>query len=224
MLHRYRAAVVAAVAVAAALAVTSGAALAAKGQFSIGGNFGTSITNGGAFNDSLKAAIGSQYKEISGDWEYGGSLRYGLSNKVSLDVEVNKIKAKSNTPDSPNPDLIASETAVVVPVNLIIGLTQNDSYGFNFVAGVGPMLSAQWKAEQGTTEIHSNKKTGLYAQGGFEGMYNVSSQFAITARVLGRLAKASDLELSTDPTFKADANMSGVAFSLGLRAFFGGSK
>jgi hypothetical protein len=213
------------VAVATALAVSSGSALAAKGQFSIGGNFGTSITDGGAFNDSLKAIIGQPpYEDMSGDWEYGGSLRYGISRKVSLDVEVNRIKAKGNTPDSPNPDLVATESAVVVPVSLYVSLTENDSYDFNFFAGVGPMLSAQWKAEQeGFAGVESEKKTALYAHGGLEGLYKMSPQFALTGRVLGRLAKASDLELSSDPTFQADANLSGIAFSLGLRAFFGGS-
>lgn len=226
MLLSARAILVAAVVVVAALGALPGSALAAKGQFSIGGNFGTSITDGGAFNDSLKAIVGQPpYEDMAGDWDFGGSLRYGVSDKVSLDLEINKLKVKGTSPDAPNPDLVATETAVVVPLNLYLALAQNDSYDFNFFAGVGPMLGAQWKAEQsGFGEIKSEKKTGLYAQGGLEGLFKLSPQFALTGRVLGRLAKASDLELSDDPTFTADADMSGIAFSVGLRAFFGGNE
>lgn len=226
MLHHARVFLLTTVVAAAALAASSGAAIAARGQFSIGGNFGTSITDGGAFNDSLKVYTDpAPYKDIEGDWEFGGSLRYGVSDKLSLDLEINRIKAKGTTPDSPNADFIATETAVVMPLNLYYALAQNDSYDFNFFAGVGPMLSAQWKAEQsGFPGLYSEKKTGLYAQGGLEGLFKVSQQFALTGRVLGRIAKASDLKLSTNPTYTADADMSGIAFSVGLRAFFGGSQ
>jgi hypothetical protein len=44
---------------------------------------------------------------------------------------------------------------------------------------------------------------------------------ALTARALGRLAKASDVEYAADPTTKIDVDLSGAAFSLGLRVFFG---
>lgn len=227
MFQRTRALLVLALAFTAILGATSAPALAAKGQFSIGGNFGTSITNGGAFNDSLKAFIGSPpYKEISGDWDFGGSIRYGLSDKASLDLEFNKIKAKSKTTVSPD-ELTASEEALAIPLNLVYALSTNDNYDFNLVIGAGLMTGTKWKLEETGTSPgseESKSKSAFYGQGGFEGIYKLSPQFGITARALGRLAKANDLEWTDDPTTKFDVNMSGVAFSVGLRAFFGGTK
>jgi hypothetical protein len=225
MFQRSRAMLLAALAVTAALGASTAPALAAKGQFSIGGNFGTSITNGGAFNDSLKASIGSQYEDMAGDWDFGGSLRYGVSDKLSLDLEFNKIKAKSTTTVGPD-ELVATEEALAIPLNLVYALTTNDNYDFNFVVGAGLMTGTKWKLEsKGTSPAseESKSKSALYAQGGFEGMYKLSPQFALTARALGRLAKASDVEWTDDPDTKFDVDMSGVAFSVGLRAFFGGT-
>ncbi len=218
MFHRYRIALVIAVAVAVALGFSTGAAMAAKGQFSIGGNVGVAVTNGGAFSDTLES---SGYKKLSGDIEYGGSLRLGVSPKASLDLEVNAIKAKSTT-KTVSPEIVATEKAIATSLNLYYAIAQNDSHDFSWFIGAGPMIGTKWKLEQGAAEEHSKSKTSLYAQTGFEGMYKVSPQFGISARVLGRLAKASDVAWADDPNTKFDVNMSGVAFSLGLRAFFGG--
>lgn len=225
MSHRFRGALVTGFMVAMALGFASGTALAAKGDWSIGGNVGTSITNGGAFNDSLKAAFtGSsvQYKDISGDWEFGGSIRHGISDKASLDLEVNRIRAKSTSKDPGFPDVVATETGIAIPLNLYLSLTTNDSYDFSFFVGAGPMVSSQWKIKQGTTELKSKNKTTFYAQGGFEGMWKASKQFGITARALGRLAKANDVEwtTATTPPTKFNMNMSGAAFGLGVRVIF----
>jgi hypothetical protein len=219
MFQRHGATLAAALALLTALAVSP--ALAAKGQFSIGGNFGTSITNGGAFNDSLKASIGSPpYKDISGDWDFGGSLRYGISPKASLDLELNAIKAKGVSSES-GTTLTASEKGLATSLNLYYALSQNESFDFNFFIGAGPLLSAKWdlKDNLGGHEEGSSK-TGLYAQGGLEGQYKLAKQFALSARVFGRLAKVNDVTWTDDPTTKFDINMSGLAFSVGARAFF----
>ena len=73
-----------------------------------------------------------------------------------------------------------------------------------------------------TTELESSSKTTFMAQGGFEGDYKVSTQFALSGRVLGRYAKASDLDKNKDnPTAgTVDIDHSGFAFSLGMRMFF----
>jgi len=83
------------------------------------------------------------------------------------------------------------------------------------------------KASDSSTTVtdEAKSKTGLYAHAGFEGDYMLSKSFAITARALGRYAKAKNVTW-TDPTDPSnvivkDVNLSGGAFSLGLRAFFG---
>jgi hypothetical protein len=224
MFHRHRALLAVAVVAAAALAVSSGSALAAKGQFSIGGNFGTSITDGGAFNDSLKASIGDPpYEDIAGDWDFGGSLRYGISDKASLDLEVNAIKAKGTT-EVPPDKLEATVKGIAMPLNLYYALSSNESFDFNFYIGAGPLLSTKWQLDANSTHEESESKTSLFAQAGFEGQYKVAKQFALTARAGGRLAKASDVAWTDDPTTTFDVDMSGIAFSVGLRAFLGGGE
>ena len=53
----------------------------------------------------------------------------------------------------------------------------------------------------------------------------MSRQFALSARAMGRYAKASDVDISDDPADgKIDLDMSGFAFNLGLRVFFGGGQ
>jgi Outer membrane protein beta-barrel domain len=223
MFHRHRAIPAAAVLVAAALAVSSGPALAAKGQFSIGGNFGTSITDGGAFNDSLKASIGvPPYEDIAGDWDFGGSMRYGISEKASLDLEFNAIKAKG-TSEEAGEELTATVKGLATSLNLYYALSQNESFDFNFFVGAGPLLSTKWQLDStsGGSE-ESEGKTSLFAQAGLEGQYKVASQFALTARAMGRLAKADDVAWTDDPTTTFDVDMSGIAFSVGARVFLGG--
>ena len=220
---RYRGALVAGLVFALSLGLSAGAAHAAKGQFSIGGNFGTGIYSNSDINDLLKTASPPR-KEIKSGWEYGGSLRYGISNKVSLDAEVNSIKAKATTTNpSSNGDEKWAVKGIAVPVNIVLALSQNDKYTFNLFAGAGPLLSAKLTAEDNTSSIKSDSQTTFTAQGGFEGMVLVSPQFAITARALGRTAKISDIKIGgMSSTPQLDGDLSGAAFSLGLRVLFGG--
>ena len=68
-------------------------------------------------------------------------------------------------------------------------------------------------------------KTAFMGQGGFEGDYFMSRQFALSGRVMGRYAKASDVDVTDDPADGTiDLDMSGFAFNLGLRVFFGGGQ
>src|SRR5262249_51892568 len=111
---------------------------------------------------------------------------------------------------------------------LYYNLSSNDKDAFMFFIGGGPMYSTKWKLEtKGSSPqtLEAKGKTGFYAHAGFEADHKLSKSVAITARALGRYAKASDVTYTdpTDPTiqYKADVNLSGGAFSLGLRAFFG---
>jgi len=201
------------------LGLVAGTAQAAKGQWSLGGNFGVGTYSNSAFNDSLDLF---PLKNVTDGWEYGGSIRYGVSPKVALDYEVNLLNGKV-TDDSYTPSVDISTTAVALPLSMYYQLASNDKYAFHFFVGAGPMVSTKWKITDGTTlgTFESKSKTSFYAHGGLEGDWMVGKTVAITGRVLGRLAKASDVEYADDPTTKIDVDLSGVAFSLGLRVFFG---
>jgi hypothetical protein len=189
---------------------------AVPGTFSIGGNLGTGIYS----NDDLSDALGPDVEEITSGWEYGGSLRYQVSPRVALDLEVNRMEPKSTTEDPGNPDVELSTPGLAIPFNLYFLLTENDDYAFNLFGGAGLVTSSKFKGEQegNPVEIDLDAESSFYGQAGFEAQYLVSPQFAFSARVLGRIAKA-EIE-DSDPTVRID--YSGVAFGLGARLSFGG--
>jgi len=209
---------------------------AAKGQWSIGGNFGTGLYSNTKINDYLDSVSTAdsfvpKLKHPKSGWEYGGSIRYGISPKASLDYELNLMVGKGKTDvTSPGTGTVeVKTTGLAAPLSLYYELGKSDKSVINFFVGVGPMLGTKFKVTTtsgGTTTVdEAKKKTGLYAHAGLEGDYMLSKSFAITARALGRYAKAKNVTW-TDPNdpsnaFVKDVNLSGGAFSLGLRAFFG---
>jgi hypothetical protein len=223
MKARFGIALAAAVAVVLVLGVSAGKSFAAKGQCSIGGNFAAGIYSNKDLNDILKANTPPR-KEVKSGWEYGGSFRYNLSNKLALDVEANAIKASATTSDpAGDGDEKWRVQGLAVPVNLYYALSTNDSYAFNIFAGAGPMLSSKLHASDNSDDVKTDSKTVFYGQGGLEGQVLVSPKFAITARALGRIAKIKDPELAGTP-LGIDLDLSGAAFGLGLRLMFGGGQ
>jgi hypothetical protein len=220
MLHRYSAALVAGLTAAMALGFVSGPAFAAEGQFSIGGNFGTGIYSNSDLNKLLKAATPPR-KEVKSGWEYGGSLRYGVSSKLALDLEANSINGKATTTNpSGDGDEHWRTKGLAIPLNLYYALAQNDDYNFNFFAGAGPMVSSKLHASDNSTDIKSDNKTVFYGQAGFEGQFMLGQKVALGARALGRIAKVKDVKVggvSSSPPLNLD--LSGAAFGIGLRVF-----
>ena len=206
---------------AVALVFSTAPAFAAKGQWSLGGNFGVGTYSNGDFNDELQAG---GIEAVKDGWEFGGTLRHGMSDKMGLEIEGMKMNGKSTT-TSGTDELNVHTKAFATPVNLLIGLSQNDKYDFNALIGAGPMWNAKFTADDGTNSTESGSKTAFMGQGGFEGDYFMSRQFALSARAMGRYAKASDVDITDDPADgQIDLDMSGFAFNLGLRVFFGGGQ
>ena len=196
-----------------------GTAAAEKGQFSIGGNFGVGFYSGGSYNDSLSAA---GLKKVSDGWEYGPSLRYGVSPKLSLDVEALSINGKGTT-TSVDPKFQAEVNGIAVPLNLYYELSSNDTHAFSLFGGAGPMLKTGWSTKQDETEANSMTKTGFYGHAGVEAQWKPGRKFAFTTRALARMASAKDVALDTDPATTFDVSMNGVALGVGARLYFGGS-
>lgn len=214
---------------AVALVFSTAPAFAAKGQWSLGGNFGVGTYSNSDFNETAEASfaplIGTSIKDVKDGWEYGGTLRYGMSDKTSLELEGMSMNGKSTT-DFTGGSLDLQTKTFATPVNLLIGLSANDKYDFNAIVGAGPMWGAKATGEANGTSSETASKTAFMGQGGFEGDYMMSRQFALSGRVLGRYAKASDVDLDKDDPSQGtvDLNMSGFAFNLGIRMFFGGGQ
>jgi hypothetical protein len=211
---------------AVALVISTAPAFAAKGQWSLGGNFGVGTYSNGDVNDQLQS-IGAD--KIKDGWEFGGTLRHGMSDKMSLEIEGMAMNGKSETTEGTT-TFTAHTKSFATPVNLLIGLAQNDKHDFSAIVGAGPMWNTKATSEisdpSGTVSGESGSKTAFMAQGGFEGDYFMSRQFALSGRALGRYAKASNVDNDkNDPSAGTfDIDHSGFAFNLGLRMFFGGGQ
>lgn len=203
--------------VALTLASCAAQAGAEAGRWSIGASFGAGVYAGGSLNDSLRA-IG--YKEVTQGREYGGSVRYRITRRWSIEGEVIALRGKGTT-DSIEPRFVARTRGLATPLSLDYQLTQNDSYEFSFFGGAGPMFGAGWTAEQVPNRFESQTRTALYGHAGFEGRLRAGPRFAVTMRALGRIARADDLEQIDDPRIRYGVSMSGFAFSAGLRAWLG---
>jgi hypothetical protein len=192
------------------------ATAAPKGTFSIGGNFGTGVYSNSDLNDAL-----DPLEEVTSGWEYGGSLRYQLSEKLALDLEGNLMNPSSTTPDSPDPDIEISTPGLAIPLSLYYTLSENDQYRFNLFGGAGIVSGPKVKATQdGEPDQELKASSSFYGQGGLETQWMVSPQFALSARALGRIANSTIDD--TDPA--VDIQYGGFAFGIGARISFGGGQ
>lgn len=190
-------------------------AQAQKGTFSIGGNAGVGFYSMGDLNDALEA---NGFEKITSGWEFGGSLRYQVSEKAALDLEFNKLNPKSTTPDPGNPDIEYSVPALAIPLSLVYMLSENDQYRLNLLVGAGLLSGVKLHGEQGAVELETDSASGFIGQAGFETLWKLSPQFALSARALGRLGKATVDDAGTD----YDASFTGGTLGVGARVSFGG--
>ena len=192
------------------------------GAWSLGANFGVGTYSNSNLNEQIESAGGKAVKE---GWEFGGTIRKGMSVKTSLELEGMTMDGKSTT-ESGGTTTDFHTKGIAMPVNFLYALSQNDTHDFNLLVGAGPVLNMHGsiKSENGgvTAEGESASKTAFMAQGGFEGDYKMSNQFALSGRVLGRYAKADNVDADKDDPSQGtiDIDHSGFAFSLGMRMFF----
>ena len=197
-------------------------ASADPGAWSLGANFGVGTYSNSDLNDQLAT---DGVKAGKDGWEFGGTLRKGMSVKTSLELEGMTMNGKSTT-EFGTSSLDVHTKGIAMPVNFLYALSQNDTHDFNLLVGAGPVLNMHgtFHAEDpsGSGETETGSKTAFMAQGGFEGDYKVSTQFALSGRVLGRYAKASDVDVNKNDSSQGtfDIDHSGFAFSLGMRMFF----
>jgi hypothetical protein len=196
-------------------------ASAAPGAWSLGANFGVGTYS----NSNATEDLGTGVDAVKDGFEFGGTIRHAMSVKSSLELEGMTMNGKSTTTEGTT-SVDVHTKGLAMPVNFLYGLSQNDTHDFNLLVGAGPVFNMKGTANIEDTglsmETESGSKTTFMAQGGFEGDYLLSRQFALSGRVLGRYAKASDVDVNkddpSDGTF--DIDHSGFAFSLGMRMFF----
>jgi len=179
-------------------------------------------------------------KNFKASNEFGYSVRFPLQPRLSIDVELTRLRAETSDPVPPSLDSHASYTATGLPVvaSLIYNVTSRPRWRVNGFAGAGPM-----QGEATVEFLHNHlgrlipvqivgSKTGYYLHAGIEGEVLPTPRFAITARVLGRYASSGELNWKRPdfdiyegfPESKLGGravDFSGLAAHVGVRAYIG---
>ena len=117
-------------------------------------------------------------------------------------------------------------------MSLYYAAVTNPKWRVNVFGGVGSLLVATSSINLGFGSVSlpvSDQKNGFYGHAGLEGEYLVTPRFAAYGRVLGRVAKASDLfsdyalklYSAAVPIKGSEVNFTGFGAHVGLRAYIG---
>ena len=176
--------------------------------------------------------------------EFGGSVRFPLRPRYSLELELSRLRAIGSSDSSAASTVIKDTNYEAAAIPLVLSLYWTAVTGSKFRANVfvggGRLLAASTSADMHYQEIGfydfrfllGDTKTGSYFHVGGEAEYMVHPKASLTARVLYRNATASNLMSQgtglltaiqpSIPIFKdLKVDFSGVAFNIGIRAYIG---
>jgi hypothetical protein len=161
--------------------------------------------------------------------EFGGSVRFPLRPRYSLDLELSRLRATSHDQTPAPNDTRFEAAAIPLVVSLYWTAMPGAKFRANAFVGAGPMLVASNSIDLpfGVRIKIADAKTGLFVHTGLEGEYLVHSKVSLTGRVLYRSATAtnlyhdSPLNFGTHPVKDRKVDFSGVAFAIGMRAYIG---
>jgi hypothetical protein len=161
--------------------------------------------------------------------DFGGAVRFPLSPKFLLEVEMQRFRATNE--DTLPPDQSSAKFEITaLPISLSLYYTAYTMHWLrlNVFAGGGILATATStiELELGSTPVTiSGQKSGPYFHGGLEGEVLLHPRFTLSGRIMGRSAKVNDVmsELSFNPDLFADRaiDFSGFAATIGLRAYIG---
>lgn len=167
--------------------------------------------------------------------QLGGSVRFPIANKLSLDLELQQLRAKDHDAIAEPNTAHYEITAYPVSLSLYHSTFSTGRARLNLFAGAGLLSSAISKIDlhlnfgSGDVPVSiSGQKTGAYFHGGLEGEFLVHPRIAVTGRVMERYAKAN--KVLDEYGFSAygsaslknrSIDFSGFAATLGLRAYIG---
>lgn len=161
--------------------------------------------------------------------EFGGSVRFPLRPRWSLDLELSRLRATGK--DTSAVPIKFEAAAIPLVVSLYYTVLPGEKFRANVFLGAGRLLAAGNSIELpffGIPLKLSDTKTGSYFHVGGEGEYVVMSKLSLAGRVLYRSATATELFhsstinfYSTQPLKDRKVDFSGVEFAIGLRAYIG---
>jgi hypothetical protein len=164
--------------------------------------------------------------------QIGGSVRFPVAQRFSLELELQRLRATDVDSNAPPNDTRFEVTAYPLSLSLIHSTFTNRFLHLNLFAGGGLLSSAISSIEfgnfGGTPITVSGQKNGTYFHGGLETEVILHPRVALTGRVMGRSAKAekvmdefSFLAYGQASLKNRTVDFSGFAATIGLRAYIG---
>jgi hypothetical protein len=164
---------------------------------------------------------------------FGGSVRFPLRPRLSLDIELQRFRATASDSFPENVGVRYEAWAMPLAVSAYYAAIARTNWRVNVFAGGGPLLAATSTIDLslGVDRVAiADERIGFYGHGGVEGEFLAHPRFSITGRVLGRVAKASGIYQNTDPDLEIygttkltdrKLDFSGFGAHVGVRAYIG---
>ncbi len=184
-------------------------------------DFGSFVVSGGGKN------------KFDSQSEFGGSVRFPLKPRLSLDIELARFRATDKDSFPAHQGAAYEASAIPLIVSLYYNLMPRPKYHVNVFVGAGPLMASQFLLKLPVSSTASlnigDQKQGTIIQGGLEGEYLLTPKFAISGRVLERSASAKDFFSGDNfSLYSSDLKLDGrkIDFSgfgafIGLRAYIG---
>lgn len=164
--------------------------------------------------------------------QFGGSVRFPLRSRTSIELELQRFRATNVDGNTPPNDTRFEVSALPLSISIYQAIFSGQRLRAYAFVGGGPLLTAISKIEfgdfGGSPLNVSGQKNGTYLHAGLEGEVLVLPKLSLSARVLGRSAKAKGV--LDDFTFDAygvatlkdrEIDFSGISATIGLRAYIG---
>jgi hypothetical protein len=195
--------------------------------------YGTGSGDNKNLGEVVKAGGGSD--KFDSKPEFGGSVRFPLKPRISLDVEISRLRATDHDDGTylSGRTLTYEASAIPLVVSLFYNLMPRPKYHVSAFIGAGSLMASQIllrvPVSASATENIGDQKQGSIFQGGLEGEYMVGSKFSVSGRVLGRSASAKDFFHGDNFTLyssnvKLDdrkVDFGGFGATVALRAYIG---
>ncbi len=197
---------------------------------SLGFSFGTGKGDNEDMGEIVVAGGGE--KKFDNKNQFGGSVRFPLRPRTSIELELQRFRATNVDGNAPPNDTRYEMSALPLSISLYQAIFTGQRFRMYAFAGGGPLLTGIAKIEfgdfGGSPLNVSGQKNGSYFHGGFETELMMTQKLSLSGRFMGRSAKASGLldDFSFDAygvaTLKGrEIDFSGFAATIGLRAYIG---
>ncbi|HEV2105472.1 MAG TPA: tetratricopeptide repeat protein [Candidatus Eisenbacteria bacterium] len=194
---------------------------------SLGFLYGTGSGDNKNYGDISKAGGGPG--KLDNKPEFGGTVRFPIHPRFSLDIEVSRFRATAK--DTNKVEYTVTGSPLVA--SLYYAAYSTSKIHVNGFVGIGSLLNAEANVTLpfgGVPISLAAQKNGWYYHAGVEGEYLLVPKLSVNGRLLVREASAKDMNLAVEDPFRIYNNLnlnhrkidfSGIGAFIGLRAYIG---